>query len=227
MGGAIFVMGGGRLVAQGHVTITADSVAAGVHAGAASDGSAFGGGLFLQGNGAIRFDPAEGQTEHVFDAIDDQAGVEEKNGYTPPGGVTPGSYRLVKSGLGTLILSADNAYSGGTALKGGTLDLMALGAAGTAAITFAGPATLEIARTALTSHSFANPIDAFGQHDVLDLSNLFFRAGAKAHYDKATHELTVHSGIVTDTLTLNAPLGTHFAVASDGHVGTEVFLVLA
>jgi autotransporter-associated beta strand protein len=120
MGGAIFVQDGGKLTLGGTINVAGNTVTAGTHSGTGGDGSAFGGGVFLQGNGLIRFKPAAGQTEHVSNAIDDQAGVEA-NGYTPPGGVIPGSYSLVKLGLGTLILSADNAYSGATTLAAGTL----------------------------------------------------------------------------------------------------------
>ena len=38
--------------------------------------------------------------------------------------------------------------------------------------------------------------------------------------------ITVHSGSVTDTLTLLDPLRTHFTVANDGHGGTDVMLLL-
>jgi autotransporter-associated beta strand protein len=122
MGGAIFVMDGGSLTTRDSITIAGNSVAAGANSGFAEDGSAFGGGLFLNGNGTVRFNPGSGQTEHVFNAIDDEAGVVA-NGYTPPGGFTPGNYNLVKSGLGTLVLSADNAYSGATIIKAGTLTI--------------------------------------------------------------------------------------------------------
>jgi hypothetical protein len=37
----------------------------------------------------------------------------------------------------------------------------------------------------------------------------------------------VHSGSVTDTLTLHSPHHTDFGVANDHHGGTEVFLVFA
>jgi hypothetical protein len=90
-----------------------------------------------------------------------------------------------------------------------------------------GKATLEIANAALPGHVFTNPIDAFGHHDFLDLTGLHFRAGAKAVYDTATHDLTVHSGHVTDTLTLLSPHGTHFEATSDHHGGTDVFLLFA
>jgi autotransporter-associated beta strand protein len=221
MGGAIFVMDGGSLIARGDITVTRDTVVAGAHGGSAQDGSAFGAGLFLNGNGTIRFSPGNGQTERVHNAIDDEAGLEA-NGYTPPGGFTPGSYKLVKSGLGTLILSADNTYSGGTTLKAGTLELKALSAAGIGAITFKGTATLEIGNAALSG--LFNPIDFFAKHDVLDLTGLKFHAHAKAKYDAATHILSVHSGGTTDMLTLVHPQGKHFTVSADGHGGTEVIL---
>jgi autotransporter-associated beta strand protein len=233
MGGGIFVQEGGSLTATGKITIAGNTAVAGEHSGAATDGSAFGGGLFLHGDGAIHFSPGKGQTEHVSNAIADQAGVEA-NGYMPAGGLVSGSYSLIKSGLGTLILSADNAYSGGTTLKAGTLDLTAKGAAGIGtltdpgsdAITFEGPATLEIANAAMPGHVFSNAIDNFMRHDVLDLSGLP-HAHAKATYDATTNDLTVRSGSVTDTLTLLSPHGTNFGTASDGHGGTDVFLIIA
>jgi autotransporter-associated beta strand protein len=122
MGGAIFVMDGGSLTAHGSITITGDTVVAGANSSSALDGSAFGAGLFLNGNGTILFSPRRGQREHVSDAIDDEAGVVA-NGYSPPGSFTPGSYSLIKSGLGTLILSADNALSGATTVARGTLTI--------------------------------------------------------------------------------------------------------
>jgi len=137
---------------------------------------------------------------------------------------------LVKVGNGRLTLSgAGNTYSGGTTIERGTLDLGAVGAAGTGALTFAGnaKATLRIGNAAFPSHVFGNLIDFFGKHDVLDLNGLKFHAGATATYHKANDHLTVRSGHVTDTLTLLSPHGTHFEAVSDHHGGTEVFLVFA
>jgi autotransporter-associated beta strand protein len=132
---------------------------------------------------------------------------------------------LVKVGPGALKLShAGNTYSGGTFLAGGKLDVAAVGAVGPGAITFAGNATLKIENAALTAHHFANPIDLFARHDFIDLAGLKFHAGASATYHKANHHLTVHSGTVTDTLTLVSPHSTHFTVVSDGHGGTDVLL---
>jgi autotransporter-associated beta strand protein len=120
MGGAIFVMGGGKLSVTGTIAIFGNTVAPGQAGTAATDGRAFGAGLFLGGTGTVRFNPVAGQTDHVFNRIDDEAGVV-MNGYTPPAMFTPGSYSLVKSGLGTLVLSANNAYAGATTVKAGTL----------------------------------------------------------------------------------------------------------
>jgi hypothetical protein len=61
-GGAIFVMGGGNLTVRGGIKVAGNSVVAGASASAAQDGRDFGGGLFLNGNGSIRFSPSSGQT---------------------------------------------------------------------------------------------------------------------------------------------------------------------
>jgi autotransporter-associated beta strand protein len=224
MGGAVFVMAGANLTIVGKGSLAGGSVQGGNAGAGGTGGQAFGGGMFLQGSGTIRFSPGLGQTEHVFNFIKDEAGVVA-NGYTPPAGFTPGNYSLIKSGLGNLVLSADNAYSGGTTLKAGTLDLAAVGAAGIGAITFVGRATLKIENAALPGHIFGNSIDAFGKHDVLDLRGLHFHAaGAAAIYDSTTQHLVVHSGSFNDTLTLLSPKGLSFGVANDGHGGTKVTL---
>jgi autotransporter-associated beta strand protein len=225
MGGAIFVMGGGSLTVGGAITIAGNTVMGGNGAsGGITDGRAFGAGLFLQGNGTVRFSPGLGQSEHVVNVIDDQTGLQTK-GYMPTSGVPlPGSYKLVKSGPGTLFLSADNSYSGGTTLKAGKLELTALSAAGTGAITFTGKATLAITNAAFPSHVFANPIVAFAKSDALDLTGLHFHSSAKASFDATSHSLTVDSGGIKDMFTLHSPKGTHFAVANDGHGGTLVTL---
>jgi autotransporter-associated beta strand protein len=221
MGGAIFVMDGGSLTALGGVTVIGNTVTAGSHTGSASDGSAFGGGLFLNGNGTIRFTPANGQTDNVFNAIDDEAGVVA-NGYTPPSGFTPGSYSLIKSGLGTLVLSAHNAYSGGTVLEAGVLDLAAVGAAGTGAITFSGTAELKIESAALSGNVFGWQILGFAAGDTIDLPSLPFVPGASASYDTSLHTLSLTSGPTTVTFTLLLEGVNQYAALSDGAGGTEL-----
>ena len=102
--------------------------------------------------------------------------------------------------------------------------MAAVGAAGTGPIAFLGHATLKIDNAALSGHVFVNEIALLAQGDALDLSGLKFHPGAKAKYHPATETLTVHSGHVTDTLTLLSPHGTHFIAANDGHGGTKVTL---
>jgi hypothetical protein len=88
----------------------------------------------------------------------------------------------------------------------------------------AGAGRLDITNAALVGHVFDNEIDLFGKHDVLDLTGLRFHRGAAATYHRAGHHLKLHSGHVTDTLTLHAPHVFHFGVASDHHGGTDVTL---
>ncbi|WP_296345300.1 autotransporter-associated beta strand repeat-containing protein [Reyranella sp.] len=124
LGGAIFVQEGGTLNFGGTLAINGNTVAGGTSGGnGAGAGSGFGGALFLQGDGTIQFSPDSGQTQTVSDAIADQNGS---------GGT--GSYALLKSGAGTLVLSGTNSYSGGTQINDGTLSVSAdpnLGKAGT------------------------------------------------------------------------------------------------
>jgi autotransporter-associated beta strand protein len=95
--------------------VNGNSVTAG-SAGAvgAGNGSAFGSGFFLQGNGTVNFSPANGQTQTVSNVIADQTG----SGGTGP---NAGSWALNVSGGGTLVLGGANAYSGGTTVTGATL----------------------------------------------------------------------------------------------------------
>jgi autotransporter-associated beta strand protein len=150
--------------------------------------------------------------------------VASGNGATITSAIS-GAGDVIKSGSGTLTLSnPGNSYTLGSVIQAGTLDLAAVGAAGPGGITFAGKATLKVENVALSRHVFGNPIDFFAKRDVLDLTGLKFHPGATATYHKASHHLTVHSGHVTDTLTLFSLHGTHFTAANDGHGGTKVTL---
>ena len=136
---------------------------------------------------------------------------------------------LVKRGPGTLTLShAGNTYSGGTYVQGGTLDLAAVGAAGTGFVQCTQPATVKIENQAMSGRVFANPIGfELGIKSIIDLAGLKFHPGATAKYHPAGHHLTVHSGHVTDTLILEPSflVGAHFHASSDRHGGTKVTVV--
>lgn len=146
----------------------------------------------------------EGAGNYAFGGI--QLFVGFNNRSTVVSGLISGSTGAVlhKVGTGTLTLShAGNTYATGTVLTQGTLDVAAQGAAGPEAIYFeAGRQTLKIENQALSAHAFGNVISQFGAGDVIDLTGLKF-VQAKATYDGL--HLTVHSGKVTDTLTLNDP----------------------
>lgn len=146
MGGSIFVVAGGTLQIQGNSSLSGSALTGGTGSGGGTNGSTFGTGIFLQGNGGtLTFNPVLGTTQTYSNQIADQTGV---------GGVGPnaGSWSLTKSGAGTLVLSSDNLYSGGTLLNGGDLSVNANTQLGTAAgsLTFNG-GTLKITGTAFTN----------------------------------------------------------------------------
>ena len=124
MGGAVFVMQGGSLTLAGPLTVNGNTVAPGLGGPGAQNGQAFGSGFFMQGDGVLMFAPAGGQSQTVSDVIADQTG----SGGT---GANAGSWGLVKSGAGTLVLgNPGNLFTGGIAVTGGTLGVAADGALG-------------------------------------------------------------------------------------------------
>jgi autotransporter-associated beta strand protein len=139
-------------------------------------------------------------------------------------GVVGGSGALQLAG-GYLKLAHASKYSGGTQLVGGDLDVAALAAAGTGPVVFQPTSgqMLTIENGALSNHAFGNVLTYFGARGVVDLTGLAFKAGASAVYKSGTHNLTVTSGRVSDTLHLSAPSTTTFSVGNDGNGGTEVF----
>jgi autotransporter-associated beta strand protein len=84
------------------------------------NGSAYGAGLFLQGNGTLTLAPASGTTLSIADVIADQAGV----------GASAGVWGVTMNGGGTVLLGAANAYSGGTTIASGQLDITGAGTLG-------------------------------------------------------------------------------------------------
>jgi autotransporter-associated beta strand protein len=108
MGGAIFVQQGGALTLAGALNISGNMVAGGV---GFRSGQGYGSGLFLQGNGVLALFADAAQTQTISDGIADQTGVAGAGG----------SWRLVKNGAGTTILTGTNAYSGGLTVTAGVL----------------------------------------------------------------------------------------------------------
>jgi autotransporter-associated beta strand protein len=165
------------------------------------------------------------------------AGTFDTNGQNATlAGLISGGGELVKIGLGTLTLDHANAYSGGTLLGGGILDLAVIGAAGASSITFGagGGETLQIENAALSvvtpSHNnFGNTVQSFGANDIVDLTGLAFSTHATASYNAKTDVLKVTSHGITDTFTMTTtathPVSGNFQLSEDGHGGTEIMLV--
>ena len=142
-------------------------------------------------------------------------------------GTISGTGRVQQAGTGTLVLTGTgNSYSGGTTLAStGTLDVAALGAAGTGAITFfAGAQTLRIEAAALNGGVFGNAIAGFtNDGDVVDVRGI---GTATASYNGTTGVLTL-MGTGTASLTVGTGYtGFVFNTAADGAGGTNVTVAL-
>ena len=149
MGGAVFVMQGGSLTIVGNTTQSGGNAWGGAAGNVAisgspgQNGSAFGAGMFLQGNGSFSFSPEAAQTQSFADTIADQSG----SGGT---GANAGSWAVVKSGAGTLRLGGGNTYTGATQLAADTLQIASSASLGSAgALTFSG-GTLQVTAAAGT-----------------------------------------------------------------------------
>ena len=119
LGGAVFIENEGFLLIANSFTISGNSVAPGSGGsagalGAGSDGQAFGSGIFLAGSGQLSFDIEDGITSTISDDIVDETGA---------GFIDGGAWFLSKCGNGTLVLSGNNRYSGGTDVCEGTLQV--------------------------------------------------------------------------------------------------------
>jgi fibronectin-binding autotransporter adhesin len=121
-GGAVFVRSGAT-VAFNDSSTDAGSLTAGaggnsplgsLHSGSA--GAAAGGALFLMGGNAT-FSVSAGNTQTIAGSIGQSSASS-----------------LTKSGAGTMVLTASNSYSGGTAINGGTLRLQNFGLPATAIV---------------------------------------------------------------------------------------------
>ena len=186
-GADVFVQQGGRL------TIGAASLGVGTVVGGkggdgggpGTAGSAFGNGIFIQGNQSITFAPPSGETTTVSSIIADQNGSIANSG---------GAGSVVLNGAGTLDLAVAEPYTGGTTIKGGgTLELAVPTAAGSGNIAFNGNGELLIDTLATPT----NKITGFGTNNGIDLAALPFVAGTTAVIKNNTLEVTSGGKIVT------------------------------
>ncbi|WP_249896547.1 autotransporter-associated beta strand repeat-containing protein, partial [Salmonella enterica] len=129
---------------------------------------------------------------------------------------------LIKQGTGTLILNAENTYTGGTTISGGTLVATNVDALGTGDVT--DDATLELN----TGGDFDNAISGSGQvvksgDDVLTLSGVNSYSGGTLISDGtlvASNVEALGTGDVTDNATLELNTGGTFdnAISGSGQV---------
>src|SRR6185437_10469066 len=177
-GGAVFVRNGGTLTIKdsefggGSVTGGTGGVA-GQPTIKGTGGQAAGTAMFLQGSGTVTYEA--NQDETISNTIVDEAGWVATTGYTAPTGYVPGSYTVDKTGSATLTLSGANAYSGGTTIEDGKLDLTVLNAAGIGEINFGGdpatnPTLLQVEKAALDNNNkFDNALGVFRVGETIDL----------------------------------------------------------
>jgi autotransporter-associated beta strand protein len=132
MGGAIFVMDGGSLTIAGTLAINGGTVAGGlVPSGGGQQGSAFGSGIFLQGDGILNLAPDAMQVESIADGIVDMTGLGGA-------GANAGEWRLLKSGAGALELSGANSFTNGVTVLGGVLRVASSPSLGYGPLTLSG-----------------------------------------------------------------------------------------
>jgi large repetitive protein len=129
-GGDIFVQQGGSLIIEGG-SLGAGTAIGGLGAADGlfgNDGSAFGSGIFLQGDENISIVALTGQTVTVSGVIADQSGSDGTGTNAGLGSITIGD--LTGNDDGTVVFTADNTYLGGTTIMSGALQLGTGGSAG-------------------------------------------------------------------------------------------------
>ncbi len=189
-GGAIFVQQGGVLSYGAGVESGASVTGGAGGSGYFTDGStgpippgqagsAFGSGIFLQGDEQITLDPAAGQTLEIDNTIADE---------TASGGMgnNAGAGSLLIDGTGTVVLDGENTFTGGITITAGTLDLGQVYAAGSGPITFAS----DVDPLLQSDLSFlpTNAIEDFGPGDTIEITSFF--DAAVSSYSDGTLELT-------------------------------------
>jgi len=226
-GGDIFVQAGATLTIEGESSLAAGQVIGGA---GANSGSAFGGGIFLQGGETISLGAglATGQTTTISGVIADQSGSGGTGANAGAGALAIGAdvdsagvlAASPDDGLGTVVLDADNTFTGGVTIVSGTLELGNWQAAGTGAITFAPAVDPTLAIDGNTMPT--NQIDGFASGDSIDLTSVAFtNAGPFTPTAPATqgspYVLTVSEGGQNYVLDFDSSVaGETFVASQDG-----------
>jgi len=233
LGGAIFVQQGGTLTISGPLTLNGNTVTGGnAGGGTATSGSAFGSGIFVQGNdagnagaGSLTFSPAVGEVQTVSNAIADQTGSGGSGG-------SAGAWGLNKAGLGTLVLDGANTYTGATTVSAGSLQAGAANAfAPSSAHSVASGATLDLNSFNQTIGSLAGAgnvtlgsgaLTTGGDDSDTTFSGVIGGSGAMNKVGTGTMTLTganTSSGVTAvggGTLAVNGSISSGIAVTPSG-----------
>ena len=241
-GGGIFVEQGGSLTI-GSGSVSGGSVTGGTGGSAAdftnggpeliapedlhpgTSGSAFGSGIFFQGQNVLTFSPASGQTLTISDVIADEVGsggtINPNTGFD----IYPDHQAaLDMEGAGTVVLGAANTYSGGTTIGHGTLDLEAVGAAGSGDIVFVTgqAATLAIGLGDAPSQH----IDNFYLGQTVDLLGIGLATTVTPGGSNAFTFSGGASPVTLDFSPTDDLRGVHFELNTDNHGGTYATLAV-
>jgi hypothetical protein len=231
-GGAIFIQQGGALSIQSG-TVSGGGVKGGsgyyvppkyqppgfqnFPGSTGGNGSAFGGGIFIQGNQQITLAPAAGQTLTISDVIADQTGSTHQTGTSADGTPLAGAGSLLIDGAGTVVLSGANTFVGGTTIQAGTLEIGTGGSVGGGVIDFASnAATLRVDGTAAP----VNTMTGYLNGDVIDLPGIAFQTGFTPSYTVETGILQILDGTGAAVTQLafgagNGVLNGHFQVSKE------------
>jgi autotransporter-associated beta strand protein len=213
-GGDIFVQAGASLTINGAGTLSGTATG-GSGGGSAGSGSGYGSGIFLNGDQSLTFSPGIGQTQTVSGVIADMTGSGAS-----------GVGTIIIDGLGIVVLSGSNSFTGGIHLNSGTLVLTnansaGFGSGGTGAgtITFGTSIIdptiiIDVGDTPGAGGTFANTLDRFGDNDNLDIKGLNFTSGATAILTGG--DLAITSDSETIHFTLTNPGASTFYVYDDG-----------
>jgi hypothetical protein len=202
-GGAVFVRQGGVL-SFGAGTISGGAVGGGAAGtgGGANSGSAFGTGLFIQGNTTITLAAGAG-TLTISDLIADQSG----NGGS---GATAGIGALSLAS-GTAHLTAANKFTGGISVaSGATLDLGSATAAGSGTITLAGDGAALRIDSGVT---IANTLAALSHLDSVTLASV---TGTGLAVVGATLQVTTSGATISFGLDSSSYQTSDFTLSQNG-----------
>ena len=143
-------------------------------------------------------------------ALTANSAVATNAGVFTVGGIISGGYSLAKSGIGTLVLSGINTFTGGMTLSGGTLDINNASALGTGIFTVSSLSTIDNTSGGAITNSKNNPQSWAGDFTFTGSNSLNLGTGAVT--------LTGNTNITTtaSTLTIGGGIGGSYDISKSG-----------